>query len=603
MDILIPPSADSLERGFQLAYFILGERSAALSVLKTALAKLQVQCRREKKRFYWRDKHLGNSIRRISRSDPDTLQWLILLESEPWEQQQENDQTQSTEQMLIRYVKHLVRISTPRSSFYVAIALGRLLYNYSTLEIQCVYERLTERYLGADQYRRAKSVLLNSIQQRFGNLLQFTNIKHGEVRVDALEDQNKWAELVTRTLTLLTPWSTADNCSRIAHRTNSTSLRPQSAASFDPNEIETDWCHFLIEPICFRTLVAMLALDAPEKRLALPRFVMHDENRDDKGKGQPAANVPQISSTERASITAEMADLDERRRKIRTQSISILVNGIRHGKLDVSQRNKLCIHLQEDAELVELRGTDEAGELPLATHLIKYRDNYPEYSQAWFSITNSNLEIIIARPREAPYTQGATLTVNCWPRFFASRGARFSLHPILVYAATGIAMASIGWVAATAFYAPRIKQLQTTALRTTAGSLNHSGKKKEVESVVLMRDDQFMRGLNGVTVPTITLHDQSAVINLELPLAQPGAPEEYRVLLIRFADNHELLSLTFPHTALHSAGQNLSLPVPASVLEPGSYYTAKVLSISGRAAAIEVGRFSFYVIANKERPK
>src|SRR5262249_258732 len=74
-----------LERGFQLAFFLIPERATALNILTGALEKLKVQSRREIKRLYWRDKHPEQPVRRMARNYEDMLQWLIMFESERYE--------------------------------------------------------------------------------------------------------------------------------------------------------------------------------------------------------------------------------------------------------------------------------------------------------------------------------------------------------------------------------------------------------------------------------------------------------------------------------------------------------------------------------------
>src|SRR5262249_53274592 len=109
---------DSLQRGFELAHFILQDRASAIEVVASALQKLTLQCRIERRRVYWRYKHPSQPIRRITRKDHDALQWLILYESETYERRQEQRGTQSARDMLVRYIKHIVCLATPMSSFY-----------------------------------------------------------------------------------------------------------------------------------------------------------------------------------------------------------------------------------------------------------------------------------------------------------------------------------------------------------------------------------------------------------------------------------------------------------------------------------------------------
>ena len=118
---------DLLEKGFQLAYFIVRNRAEAIQILSNAMSKLGVQRSREKKRAYWRHKNLKRKITRIVRDDRDALQWLIYFESEQYEKQQEQAGVQTTRDMIVRYIKHLTQMTTAMSSFYVHVGLHRVL--------------------------------------------------------------------------------------------------------------------------------------------------------------------------------------------------------------------------------------------------------------------------------------------------------------------------------------------------------------------------------------------------------------------------------------------------------------------------------------------
>ncbi len=113
------------------------------------------------------------------------MQWLIFSESDAAEKEQEERDAATSAQMVVRYIKNLVRMTTSMSSFYVNIGLHRLLFNYSTAETQRVYESVTERFLGADEYRRAKSALMRKLFKRFGTL-KTCRTQHGELRFETL---------------------------------------------------------------------------------------------------------------------------------------------------------------------------------------------------------------------------------------------------------------------------------------------------------------------------------------------------------------------------------------------------------------------------------
>jgi len=163
-----------MDKSFDLAYFILGDRAAAVRVVAGAMNRLKAQRGRENRRTYWRDKHLKRAITRIVRDEQDALQWLIFYEADQQEQSKlqagpgadgdhdtrlpdGNGQKAGSRNLVIQYISSLVRMTTAMSSFHVNIGLHRLLHNYTTAETQRAWEVITERYLGADEYRRAKS--------------------------------------------------------------------------------------------------------------------------------------------------------------------------------------------------------------------------------------------------------------------------------------------------------------------------------------------------------------------------------------------------------------------------------------------------------------
>ena len=281
--------AELLQRGFELAYFLIPDRGTAIDILTRALEKIRARSRREMKRLYWRDKHAERPVRRIARSDMDMLQWLIMFEAEQDERAQERTGSISSGGMAIRYIKHLIQITTALSSFYVNVGVSRLLHNYSTSEAQRGYEMLTSRFLGPDEYRRAKSTLMDKMSERFAGFLKIARVDHGELRFETSDNQERWVDAVSDSLTVFTPWSTQGHCAQFVSVNGNTKLKAaQKAADTDQNESELRCCHILIEPTCYDQLMEDLAFDAPETRLALPRFVMPDkQEKSDDNNVQP----------------------------------------------------------------------------------------------------------------------------------------------------------------------------------------------------------------------------------------------------------------------------------------------------------------------------
>src|SRR5215470_6103243 len=164
--------------------------------------------------------------------------------------------------MAIRYMKHLVQITTAMSSFQVCVGLSRLLHNYKTGETQQIYEWLMRRYLGSDEYRRSKGMLMNKLAARFDPFLRTCRAEHGEMKFETAADQSKWTKVVAGSLTSFSPWSTEGRCSQAWEQfawaaKDSADHNSES----DQNERELRGSHILIEPTCYSRLIKELALD------------------------------------------------------------------------------------------------------------------------------------------------------------------------------------------------------------------------------------------------------------------------------------------------------------------------------------------------------
>src|SRR5207249_948841 len=75
-----------------------------------------------------------------------------------------------------------------------------------------LYELVTDRHIGADEYRRAKGLLIAKLQARFDGLIKLTSRSRGEERFEAMEDQSQWTELVDECLRAFVPWSNRGVC-------------------------------------------------------------------------------------------------------------------------------------------------------------------------------------------------------------------------------------------------------------------------------------------------------------------------------------------------------------------------------------------------------
>lgn len=592
-----------LKRGFELAYFLIPDRSIALDILTRALEKIRARSRREMKRLYWRDKHAERPVRRIARRDMDMLQWLIMFEAEQDERIQERTGSISSRSLAIRYIKHVVQITTALSAFYVNVGVSRLLHSYSTSEAQRAYEMLTSRFLGPDEYRRAKSALMEKMRERFAGFLKIERVDHGELRFETSANQERWIGSVSHCLTAFTPWSTQGYCAQFVGVNGNTRLNSaMKPADTDQNESELRCCHILIEPTCYDQLMEDLAFDAPETRLALPRFVMPDkQEKTDDSNAQPP-RPPELSQEDLDQIQRRLAITDARRRNANPRIVTLTIDGVEHAQLDLTQKHQLQVGLEAGASLIEIRGSDEHGDLILATHFLPYANDTFESSRGTAKIGSGELEfkvIPVATGKQRP--PQAILSLNYQARFQWTRPkiawrefADFRIT-LRAYALAGLAMALIGWGVAGAFYSHKVKELeqQLQLARRNQPQLPPTAA-RAIISYALIRDDQRVRGTETTGIPEISLRLHSPAISLELPLTSTtGTTRSYSAELKTFTGDQTLMTQNFLQPTRTENGSVVEIVVPVDLLKADTYYTVHLHSSN------RIDRFTFKVVDNR----
>ena len=613
------------QRGFRLAYFITGDRSSAIQILFRAWNKLDALIKRQSRRSYWRDKYLKRWVTKISKTDADTLQWLIYFESESYEKRQEEECAVAAEALVVRYIKSIVKTATAMSSFYVAIGVHRLLHDYSTAEIQKVYELATERYLGADEYRRAKRLLIHALQDRFGDRLRSVRAAHGEIRFELFEDQDRWAGVVSQCLTAFIPWSTLGLCPlppEFGARNLGVPLALSGRGTLaTPDRVETNRCHAFIDLSCYRRLVQALGMDAPEKRLALPRLCAENtesenknDTKDDDGKDEDtknkegesasSASLHSLTPEERESIREGLAEEARRRKRAVARSIVVQVDGVERGRIDsgvdAGRQHKAYFEVEEGARLVEFVTRDEAGEVLLGTYLIEYSESLNiKPSTATVRWGRTAVTISVSPSVSPAQGQSALLTVALRGPARAGENAPLGFpRRAFFYGALALILIFVGWTLrlvkdrhSLSSHNVRIETLQREIAGARLPASSPELVPQGVVSQALAPYDLSTRG--GETDPAriISLPTRSSVLELELPTFR-SQRRSFRAILKSFPQQRELLSeeLVRP-TGLENM---VRFPVPASLLSNGKDYLVELRG-TGAPGSGESRFFVFHV--------
>ena len=382
-----------LNKAYRLAYFLHQDKSMAIRIVAAATLKLNVAMAVQSKRLYYIP--VGRFSRGESRrtdgirnkalfSDLHLLQRLVYGESEPFERQKElaaqagppgvraDGDPATEEDLLVYFIKHLVRITTKRNAFYVTLGVSRLLHSYSTLETMEIYNAVIgepERVKDDYYYRSRKGVLMHEMYQRFGELIRACRQRRGEERFETQPGTSEQRSLVRECLRLFTPWDTQCPVPRDFDPLRTVIARLTSKNGDDENKIEVHRIHAVLHPECFGTLVAAFNYRPPEERIELPRFYSHQS--DDESPPRQRRAPAELSAEDLAEINHMLGEQAARRRRASpTGVIRVIVDGVERGTLNPAEQSSISFSAEEDAETIEVKTTDAIGDLLLATHLI-----------------------------------------------------------------------------------------------------------------------------------------------------------------------------------------------------------------------------------------
>jgi hypothetical protein len=384
---MITISPDDLpNRAFQLAYFLHRERKTAVEIATRALNKLQLAATAQGKRLYYRltgrpDARKARS--KVSLGEPHLLQRLVYVESEQYERLKEAaglaGQTNGAiparqSDLVIFFIKHLVRITTRRNSFYVTLGLSRLLYNYTTAETMDLYNLVIQdpdRVHDDYYYRSRKALLLKELKERFGELVEVAKGVRGEQRWRAAADSSRYAPLARECLHWFTPWETPCAVPETLDPLNDTidHLSFKGRHPDEEHEVEVNRIHAALHPECFDRLAAANRLARPEDKLELPHFFLADGADDD---GYISRTPPNISPDELHIINDLLAQEAMRRKAASNGFLRVMVDGIQLAQINTRTTAVARFEVNDQAEVIEVYSSDQKGALLLATHLLNF---------------------------------------------------------------------------------------------------------------------------------------------------------------------------------------------------------------------------------------
>lgn len=368
-----------LDKAFRLAFFLHGERETAIRIATSAMNKLETASNAQFKRYYYTPTGRAETSRptrsRVSLNDLQLLQRLVFVESETFEREREIAGKAAEKNLLKFYIKHLVRISLKRNSFYVALGVSRILHNYATsnaMEIYNIVIQDPERVHDDYYYRSRKGVLMKELKERFGDLLETVKVNRGEERFQTRAECENLCQTARESLKFFTPW-------------NSQCALPEKFDPFDDvikpfyfdkNDPDAEHCievnriHATLHPNCFNRLTGALNLPSPEEKMEIPKFMINTKTSefDDNDWRNP----PHLEADELQKIKDILRTQAASRKAMTAGFLRVVVDGEEQARINLGECARARFDLDAAAELIEVRAVERENEIVLATHLLSF---------------------------------------------------------------------------------------------------------------------------------------------------------------------------------------------------------------------------------------
>lgn len=397
-------TVDSKERGyfdraFVLAYWIHANKEVAFFIAEDALDELPLMLGNQEKNRkpsarlsgFWKGGERTRPVRKTTKlTEQQMLQWLVYKQSESWERQTERGNglyLPTEEDLIVRYLEHLVFSTLRRGSFYVTLAIGQLLHQFDRRETRLFYDVLTQsdsaRMKDMGYIGKQRLELLGGISQRFDQMIQTVKTPGGEKQLVMRPPTQSVVNLVDECLRRFTPWDTACIIEAGFDVTDIPGFYFAGADS-DDDLIEMGRIHTVLEPECFARFVEGLSkyvrtlpgenqdqscnYDAAGERLAVPQFSNFPAGPSRGDRFQ----APTLTQEDYIRLQRTLEARSRRRKNFNPQQLCIYVDNVLSQSFAARRTNRIQFQLGPAAGVIEVRGQDDAGELTLAILLVEY---------------------------------------------------------------------------------------------------------------------------------------------------------------------------------------------------------------------------------------
>lgn len=356
-------------RAFRLAYFIHCDSRVALCVVVHGMELMALKAIRQ-------DDHTGANLMKLTR--PQLFQVGLLEASKFYEQRQEREQfglggageagqsllellidlafsaeslalnraelPLNEEDLVVRYIKHLVQVTVSRNAYQVMIGISQFLYHHGLKEMDRIHLHidpdLKRGGVSGKAYKISRRRIWDETVRRFGELLAI----RGTGRFHTQERTLPLFALVNECLNHLALWDA--ECNKF---------------SDEPHQ-----AHALIHPACYDRIIKRLPIKNPTANLIIPQFVLPANNNNRTPR--PDRRQPPELTAEQLRLLQQVCDkLGRRRKESEPVLLLVVVDGVERARFDPRTDKTVACRLKAGARIIEVYSREADGDLLLAS--------------------------------------------------------------------------------------------------------------------------------------------------------------------------------------------------------------------------------------------
>jgi hypothetical protein len=379
---------EMLVRAYELAYYIHCRKEVAKVIAMSALLNLETAVGRQAERYDYLPLFRRNKVKL---NQAHILQRNVFIESEFIEKRQEMrfaEENLTHADMVIRYIKFLVKTTGNCNAFNMLVGLTSFLYSYNNDEVfqqQAFLLQDVDKVKEDVYFRKRKSWLMGKFAKRFVvvdegvtgtppylELIVISDSSQGgaspigrQKRFRWLTERNEHAQLVCDSLNQFQPWD----------------VKCFLPSSFDPykpsavdlmsrgDDAEIYRIHILLHQECFEKMIKVFNFVEPNKSLKVPKFFLGSDELNTSACDRQA---PPVLDPSEIDESISILSLQSKKGLKTTSGIfKFVVDESVVGILDANTDSQLAIIIPSGHDILKVFHVNNSKEVQLASYLFE----------------------------------------------------------------------------------------------------------------------------------------------------------------------------------------------------------------------------------------